>query len=68
MSVSEARATAMTVQSLETPAAAQREVRVNDLVLEIGTSNGSGSQSANQILTRAIFEMGIPVGAKNLFP
>ncbi len=32
------------------------------------TVNGSGSQSANLVLTRAVFEMGIPVAPKNLFP
>jgi 2-oxoglutarate ferredoxin oxidoreductase subunit alpha len=41
---------------------------VNDLVLKIATVNGSGSQSANLILLRSIFEMGIPVSGKNLFP
>lgn len=41
---------------------------VNDVVIKMATANGSGSQSANQILMRAIFQMGIPVGAKNRFP
>lgn len=41
---------------------------VNDLVIKIATPNGSGSQSANLILMRSIFTLGIPVGAKNLFP
>ena len=41
---------------------------VNDCVLRIATANGSGSQSANNIIMRAIFRMGIPVGSKNLFP
>src|SRR5687768_10576970 len=41
---------------------------INDCVIEIATSNGSGSQSANLVLTRAIFQMGVPVSAKNLFP
>jgi len=30
--------------------------------------NGSGSQTANTTLLRAIFQMGIPVSGKNLFP
>ncbi len=41
---------------------------VNDCVIEIATVNGSGSQSANNILLKAIFRMGVPVGGKNLFP
>ncbi|MGH7610585.1 MAG: 2-oxoacid:acceptor oxidoreductase subunit alpha [Candidatus Dormibacteria bacterium] len=39
-----------------------------DLNLVASTVNGSGSQSANLTLTRAIFAMGIPVAPKNLFP
>ncbi len=41
---------------------------VNDAVIKIATKNGSGSQSANLILLRAICKMGIPVSGKNLFP
>lgn len=41
---------------------------VNDVVISIATSNGTGSQSANLILMRTIFQMGVPVGGKNLFP
>lgn len=41
---------------------------VNDCVIRIATANGSGSQSANNILMRAIFRMGVPVSSKNLFP
>lgn len=41
---------------------------VNNAVIKIATTNGSGSQSANLILLRAIFKMGIPVSGKNLFP
>ncbi len=40
----------------------------NDAVVHIGTTNGSGSQSANLILLRAVCRMGIPVSGKNLFP
>jgi 2-oxoglutarate ferredoxin oxidoreductase subunit alpha len=40
----------------------------NDFVLEIATVNGSGSQSANSIIMKSIFRMGIPVGGRNLFP
>lgn len=42
--------------------------KINDLVIEVATENGSGSQSANNILMRSIFYMGIPVSGKNLFP
>jgi 2-oxoglutarate ferredoxin oxidoreductase subunit alpha len=41
---------------------------VNDLTILAATVNGSGSQSANLVLTRAIFSMGIPVAPKNVFP
>ncbi len=40
----------------------------NDAVIDIATKNGSGSQSANLILLRAIYKMGVPVSGKNLFP
>jgi 2-oxoglutarate ferredoxin oxidoreductase subunit alpha len=41
---------------------------INDLTFQAATVNGSGSQSANLVLTRAIFSMGIPVAPKNVFP
>jgi 2-oxoglutarate/2-oxoacid ferredoxin oxidoreductase subunit alpha len=41
---------------------------INQISMQVATVNGSGSQSANLILLRAIFRMGIPVGGKNLFP
>jgi len=41
---------------------------VNDFSIHVATANGSGSQSSNTILMRAIFQMGIPVSGKNLFP
>jgi len=44
------------------------ESRVNDFVLKIGTVNGTGSASANSLLLKAMFRMGIPVTGKNLFP
>jgi 2-oxoglutarate ferredoxin oxidoreductase subunit alpha len=40
----------------------------NDFSIQIATVNGSGSQSANNILLRSIFAMGVPVSGKNLFP
>jgi 2-oxoglutarate ferredoxin oxidoreductase subunit alpha len=44
------------------------DTTVNDLTFQAATVNGSGSQSANLVLTRAIFSMGIPVAPKNVFP
>jgi len=41
---------------------------VNDLSIQVATVNGSGSQSSNTVLLRSIFQMGIPVSGKNLFP
>ena len=41
---------------------------VNDFSINVATVNGSGSQSANSILLKSIFGMGIPVSGKNLFP
>lgn len=43
-------------------------VTVNDVVIKIGTVNGTGSASANGLLRKAIFRMGIPVVGKNYFP
>lgn len=41
---------------------------VNDFSISIATANGTGSQSANLILLQTLFEMGVPVSGKNLFP
>jgi 2-oxoglutarate/2-oxoacid ferredoxin oxidoreductase subunit alpha len=41
---------------------------VNDMSIQVATVNGSGSQSSNTVLLRAIFQMGVPVSGKNLFP
>ena len=41
---------------------------VNDFTLNIATANGTGSQSANLILLQSLFNMGIEVSGKNLFP
>src|SRR5881275_2441275 len=41
---------------------------VNDFAIQIATVNGSGSQTANLVLLRSIFQMGVPVSGKNLFP
>ncbi|MCE1229765.1 MAG: 2-oxoacid:acceptor oxidoreductase subunit alpha [Firmicutes bacterium] len=41
---------------------------INDFSVEVATVNGSGSQTANNVLMRSIFQMGVPVSGKNLFP
>jgi len=41
---------------------------VNDFVINVATANGTGSQSSNLILLNSLFEMGVPVSGKNLFP
>jgi len=41
---------------------------VNEVTIKIGTVNGTGSASANGLLMKAIFRMGIPVVGKNYFP
>ncbi len=41
---------------------------VNDFSITVATINGSGSQTSNLTLLRALFKMGIPVSGKNLFP
>ena len=41
---------------------------VNDVVIKIATVNGTGSASANGLLRKAIFRMGVPVVGKNYFP
>ena len=40
----------------------------NRFTIHVATVNGSGSQTANTTLLRALFQMGIPVSGKNLFP
>ncbi|HEY3155869.1 MAG TPA: 2-oxoacid:acceptor oxidoreductase subunit alpha [Candidatus Eisenbacteria bacterium] len=40
----------------------------NDFSIQVATVNGSGSQTANTTLIRAILQMGVPVSGKNLFP
>jgi 2-oxoglutarate/2-oxoacid ferredoxin oxidoreductase subunit alpha len=47
---------------------AEQKRIVNDMSIQVATVNGSGSQSSNTVLLRSIFQMGIPVSGKNLFP
>lgn len=57
----------VTLQEQATPTA-QNGRKVNDFSIQVATVNGSGSQSANTVLLRSIFQMGVPVSGKNLFP
>ena len=41
---------------------------INDFSIQVATVNGSGSQTANTVLMRSLFQMGIPVSGKNMFP
>ena len=54
-------------QSISAVEDAQKRV-VNDFSIQVATVNGSGSQSANSVLLKSIFGMGVPVSGKNLFP
>src|SRR5882757_3832782 len=55
----------LVVQTPQNPASSHV---VNDMSISVATVNGSGSQSSNSVLLRAIFQMGVPVSGKNLFP
>ena len=48
--------------------ARQQKARINDFVLKIANVNGTGSASANSLLMKTVFRMGIPVSGKNFFP
>lgn len=50
------------------PADTSSPTLVNDFSIQVATVNGSGSQTANLVLLRSIFQMGVPVSGKNLFP
>jgi 2-oxoglutarate ferredoxin oxidoreductase subunit alpha len=54
------------VQDAGMPALAERVV--NNFAIQVATVNGSGSQTANLVLLRSIFQMGVPVSGKNMFP
>src|ERR1700688_3698820 len=41
---------------------------INNMSIQVASANGSGSQSSNTVLLRSIFQMGVPVSGKNLFP
>jgi 2-oxoglutarate ferredoxin oxidoreductase subunit alpha len=52
----------------EAPGKTEGRRVVNDFSIQVATVNGSGSQSSNMVLLRSIFQMGVPVSGKNLFP
>ncbi|HEV2425833.1 MAG TPA: 2-oxoacid:acceptor oxidoreductase subunit alpha [Terriglobia bacterium] len=56
------------VAPIESDIAPQSDRVVNDLSIQVATVNGSGSQSSNMVLLRSLFQMGIPISGKNLFP
>ncbi|PHS27593.1 MAG: ferredoxin oxidoreductase [Robiginitomaculum sp.] len=41
---------------------------INDFVIKLANVNGTGSASANGLLMKSIFRMGVPVVGKNVFP
>jgi 2-oxoglutarate/2-oxoacid ferredoxin oxidoreductase subunit alpha len=57
-----------TISIGEAEALAEPQLIVNDMSIQVATVNGSGSQTSNMVLLRAIFRMGVPVSGKNLFP
>jgi 2-oxoglutarate ferredoxin oxidoreductase subunit alpha len=52
----------------EAPGQLEPKRVVNNMSIQVATVNGSGSQSSNTVLLRSIFQMGVPVSGKNLFP
>src|SRR5262245_65128306 len=56
------------VAPAQSPTGQPGRALTNDFSIQVATVNGSGSQTANTVLMRAIFQMGIPVSGKNLFP
>lgn len=48
--------------------ATDQQSRVNDFAIVVATANGTGSQTSNLTILRALFKMGIPVNGKNIFP
>jgi len=56
------------VELAEVEASPEPKQVINDMSIQVATVNGSGSQTSNLVLLRAIFQMGVPVSGKNLFP
>src|SRR5213593_560098 len=57
-----------TLPATEPERVSARSHVVNDFSIQVATVNGSGSQTANLVLLRSIFQMGVPVSGKNMFP
>jgi len=57
-----------TLPTVESDPVSARAPITNDFSIQVATVNGSGSQTANLVLLRSIFQMGVPVSGKNLFP
>jgi 2-oxoglutarate/2-oxoacid ferredoxin oxidoreductase subunit alpha len=58
----------MTQPQIETSTSTHPATIINDFCITFSTINGSGSATANNVLLRALFKMGIPVSGKNIFP
>src|SRR3974390_3915082 len=56
------------VMPRETSGQLGQKRKINDMSIQVATVNGSGSQSSNTVLLRSIFQMGVPVSGKNMFP
>ena len=56
------------VAEQETASRPREQRIINDFAIQVATVNGSGSQTANMVLLRSIFQMGVPVSGKNMFP
>jgi 2-oxoglutarate ferredoxin oxidoreductase subunit alpha len=56
------------VSPAEAPVGQRPGPIANDFSIQVATVNGSGSQTANNVLMRSIFQMGVPVSGKNMFP
>src|SRR5689334_9220319 len=56
------------VSPAQSPSGQPSQALINDFSIQVATVNGSGSQTANTVLMRSIFQMGIPVSGKNMFP
>ncbi len=57
-----------TLSAAEAAPVSEHSPVANDFSIQVATVNGSGSQTANMVLLRSIFQMGVPVSGKNLFP
>ncbi|MFP4324116.1 MAG: 2-oxoacid:acceptor oxidoreductase subunit alpha [Anaerolineales bacterium] len=60
--------TVIDVQTKPSAGPSGEKVVVNDFSINVASPNGSGSQTSNLSVIRALFDMGVPVNGKNLFP